>query len=65
MLDILWQVFLGSLIVLATALVWVVIAAIIITTIRQIRNPGYRHLRTRHEKQIDRVEEELERDRKP
>lgn len=37
MLDILWQVFLGSIIALAIVLVWVVIAITIWATIKQFR----------------------------
>lgn len=37
MLDTLWQIFLGSLIVLAIALVWVVIVAVAIAAIKQLQ----------------------------
>lgn len=37
MLDTLWQIFLGSIITLAIVLVWIVIAALVVATIKQVR----------------------------
>lgn len=51
--------------VLAIALVWMVIGAIIFASIRQFRNPEYRKMKARYEKQLQRVEKELDRDHQP
>jgi hypothetical protein len=40
MLNTLWLIFLGSIIVLAIALVWVVIVAIVVAAAKQYRRRG-------------------------
>lgn len=43
MLDTLWQLFLGSLIILAIVLVWIVISAFIVVSIKQWKRDRNAH----------------------